>query len=109
MMNQNGRSSMVAYHHRPQNHVVSKSPIPIHYMRDSWIQRERLLHMLPGNPNFSLLPDTSASNSMHIMQPTDLPKEPLNNNGVGRREQKKQGKVPPYQKKMGTLVNGQKL
>lgn len=83
MMNQNGGSSMAAYHHRPQNHVVSEAPIPLHYMRDSWIQRERLLHMLPGNPNFSLLPDTSASNSMHMMQSIDLPKEPLDDNGVG--------------------------
>ncbi|KAI3497966.1 hypothetical protein L1887_33624 [Cichorium endivia] len=39
--------------------------------------------MLPGNPNFSLLPDTSASNSMHMMQSIDLPKEPLDDNGIG--------------------------
>ncbi|KAL4586480.1 hypothetical protein LXL04_011116 [Taraxacum kok-saghyz] len=81
MMNQNGGSSMTtAYHHRPQNCVVSEAPIPLHYMRDSWIQRERLLHMLPGNPNFSLLPDASASSSMHMMQPIDLPKEPVDDN-----------------------------
>ncbi|XP_023743795.1 protein BASIC PENTACYSTEINE2 [Lactuca sativa] len=91
MMNQNGASSMAAaYHHRPQNCVVSEAPIPLHYMRDSWIQRERLLHMLPGNPNFSLLPDASASNSMHMMQqqqqqqqPIDLPKDTLDDNGGG--------------------------
>ncbi|CAI9278742.1 unnamed protein product [Lactuca saligna] len=92
MMNQNGASSMAAaYHHRPQNCVVSEAPIPLHYMRDSWIQRERLLHMLPGNPNFSLLPDASASNSMHMMQqqqqqqqqPIDLPKDTLDDNNGG--------------------------
>ncbi|XP_071706189.1 protein BASIC PENTACYSTEINE1-like [Rutidosis leptorrhynchoides] len=55
------------YYHQP--------PIPMNYMRDSWIQRERLLHMLPGNPNFSHMPDTSASNSINMMQPIDSPKD----------------------------------
>lgn len=77
ILNQNGgAATAAAYHHHPRNCVVSEAPIPMHYMRESWIQRERLLHMLPGNPNFALLPDTSASNSIHMMQPLDSAKDP---------------------------------
>ncbi|KAI3731661.1 hypothetical protein L1987_62850 [Smallanthus sonchifolius] len=60
-------TAAAAYHHH-------HPPIPLHYMRDSWAQRERLLHMLPGNPSF--VPDTSGSNSIHIMQSVDLLKDP---------------------------------
>ncbi|KAI3671871.1 hypothetical protein L1987_87068 [Smallanthus sonchifolius] len=40
------------YHHQPS--------IPMPYMRDSWIQRERLLNMIPGNPNFAFVVAASA-------------------------------------------------
>ncbi|KAI3818358.1 hypothetical protein L1987_12163 [Smallanthus sonchifolius] len=62
-------TAAAAYHHHHHH-----PPIPMHFMRDSWDQRERLLHMLPGNPSF--VPDTSGSNSIHIMQPVDLSKDP---------------------------------
>ncbi|KAK1412093.1 hypothetical protein QVD17_33076 [Tagetes erecta] len=57
MISPNG-NAVTGYHQHP--------PIPMHYMRDSWVQRERLLHMLPGNSNF--VPGSSASNSIHVMQ-----------------------------------------
>ncbi|KAL7608514.1 hypothetical protein Lser_V15G11938 [Lactuca serriola] len=67
--------NMTPYH---RSSIPSEPPIPLHYMRDGWIQRERLLHMLPGNPSFSIIPDTSTSQSMHMMPPappTDSTKE----------------------------------
>lgn len=63
-------SNWVPYHH-PRNSVVSETPVPMHYMRDDWIQRERLLHMLPGNPGYAAILDASSSQSMHIMPPLD--------------------------------------
>ncbi|KAM0010427.1 putative transcription factor GAGA-Binding-like family [Helianthus debilis subsp. tardiflorus] len=70
LMNPNGLS----YHH-PRNSMVPEPPVPMHYSRDGWIQRERILSMLPGNHNFSVIPDNSASQSMHMMQPVDCSKE----------------------------------
>ncbi|KAK9074456.1 hypothetical protein SSX86_007054 [Deinandra increscens subsp. villosa] len=58
-------AAATAYHHHHH------PPMPMHYMRDSWAQRERLLHMLPGNPTF--YSDSSASNPIHIMHhPTPI-------------------------------------
>lgn len=65
-------TNMTPYH---RTSLQSEPPIPLHYMRDGWIQRERLLHMLPGNPNFSIIPDTSTSQSMHMMPPPDSTKD----------------------------------
>lgn len=69
MVNPNAMPYHHHHHHlHPRNSMVSDPPVPMHYMRDGWIQREKLNHMLPGNPNFSILPDTSSSQSMHMMQ-----------------------------------------
>uniref|UniRef100_A0A251SBK0 GAGA-binding transcriptional activator n=2 Tax=Helianthus annuus TaxID=4232 RepID=A0A251SBK0_HELAN len=70
IMNPNGLS-----YHYPRNSMVPEPPVPMHYSRDGWIQRERILSMLPGNHNFSVIPDNSASQSMHMMQPVDCSKE----------------------------------
>ncbi|KAK1425495.1 hypothetical protein QVD17_20847 [Tagetes erecta] len=60
MMTPNGgATAATAYHHQS---------IPMHYIRDSWIQRERLLHMLPGNPEFALVSDTSVPDPIHMVQ-----------------------------------------
>ncbi|KAK9063824.1 hypothetical protein SSX86_017696 [Deinandra increscens subsp. villosa] len=68
----------VSTYHHPHTRVVSDPPAPINYMRDGWIQRERLLHMLPGNTNFSVLP----SSSVHMVPPLDLSKDPVMNMAV---------------------------
>lgn len=65
--NSGAAATAAAYHH----HHHHQPPIPMHYMRDSWIQREKLHHMLPGNPSFALLPDASGSSSIQMMQPID--------------------------------------
>lgn len=57
-----GATAATAYHHQS---------IPLHYIRDSWIQRDRLLHMLPGNPEFALVSDTSVTDPIHMMQSVD--------------------------------------
>lgn len=72
MLNPNG----MPYHHNPRNSVVSEAPLPMQHMRDGWIQRDRLLQMLPRNPNFAGIHDTSSSQSMHMMQQLDSFKDP---------------------------------
>ncbi|MFS8021571.1 putative transcription factor GAGA-Binding-like family [Helianthus anomalus] len=66
-------TAAAGYHH---HHPL----IPMPYMRDSWVHRERLLHMLPGpgNPNFvsDHSGSGSGSNSIHIMHPNDTLKDP---------------------------------
>ncbi|KAM0043470.1 putative transcription factor GAGA-Binding-like family [Helianthus debilis subsp. tardiflorus] len=67
----------VSTYHHPHTRVVSDPPMPMNY---GWIQRERLLHMLPGNTNFSVLPNTSTSHAIHMVPPPlDLSKDPVMN------------------------------
>jgi len=64
------------YHTRDT--VVSEAPLHMDYMRGSWVnQRERFLNMLPGNPNYGIMPnpEPSASHAMHILQPPDSPED----------------------------------
>nr|XP_043623807.1 protein BASIC PENTACYSTEINE2-like [Erigeron canadensis] len=74
MINQNGGGGgmTAGYHHHHHHH---QPPVPVPYMRDSWIQRERQLHMQSANPGYEMHHDTSASNSMHIMQSIDSLKD----------------------------------
>ncbi|KAJ0677957.1 putative transcription factor GAGA-Binding-like family [Helianthus annuus] len=58
----------VSTYHHPHTRVVSEPPGPMNYMRDGWIQRERLLHM---------------SHPIHMVPPLDMCKDPvLNNNNM---------------------------
>ncbi|KAJ7942783.1 GAGA binding-like protein [Quillaja saponaria] len=60
----------------PRDCVVSEAQVPMNYMRDSWInQRDKFLNMVPTNPNYGLLPETSGANSLQIIQPPDLPSD----------------------------------
>ncbi|KAK1416310.1 hypothetical protein QVD17_32099 [Tagetes erecta] len=65
----------VSTYHHPHTRVVSDK----NYMIDGWIQRERLLHMLPGNTNYSVIPSSSTSHSIHMVPPLDLSKDPVMN------------------------------
>ncbi|KAL9454084.1 hypothetical protein AB3S75_009645 [Citrus x aurantiifolia] len=57
-----------AFH--PRDCVVSEASIPMNYMRDSWIsQRDKFLNMLPSNPTFGVLPETSGAHSLQMLQP----------------------------------------
>ncbi|KAA8529889.1 hypothetical protein F0562_034507 [Nyssa sinensis] len=63
-----------AFH--PRDCVVSEPPVHMDYVRDSWVnQREKFLNMLPGNPNFAVLPEPSGTHPMHILQPSDSSKD----------------------------------
>lgn len=79
-----------AFH--PRDCVVSESPIPMNYVRDSWVNpRDKYLNMLPANPNnYAVLPETSGAHSLQILQPP----EPSRDERVGRIEEqpvKKEG------------------
>nr|ADV59369.1 GAGA-binding transcriptional activator [Artemisia annua] len=76
MVNPNG---VMPYHHNHlRNSVVNESPLPMQYMRDGWIQRDRHHHMHPGNNNYPLIHDSSGSQSMHMMHQLD----PSKNHGM---------------------------
>ncbi|KAA8532406.1 hypothetical protein F0562_032425 [Nyssa sinensis] len=60
----------------PRDCGVSEAPVHMDYVRDSWVnQREKFLNMLPGNPNFAVLPEPSGTHSMQILQPPESSKD----------------------------------
>ncbi|KAK9105854.1 hypothetical protein Scep_022698 [Stephania cephalantha] len=62
MMNANG-----GYHHHREC-GVPESSLPMEYVRDGWFNhRDRLLHVLPGNANFSVLSESSASHGLQVL------------------------------------------
>uniref|UniRef100_A0A5B6ZA91 GAGA-binding transcriptional activator n=1 Tax=Davidia involucrata TaxID=16924 RepID=A0A5B6ZA91_DAVIN len=63
-----------AFH--PRDCVVSEAPVHMDYVRDSWVnQRDKFLNMLPGNPNFTVLPESSGTHHMQILHPPDPPED----------------------------------
>ncbi|XP_065856342.1 protein BASIC PENTACYSTEINE2-like isoform X3 [Euphorbia lathyris] len=57
-----------AFH--PRDCVVSDAPVPLNYMRESWMsQREKILNMLPPSPNYAVLPETSTAHPLQVLQP----------------------------------------
>ena len=84
------------YH--PRDCVVSEAPVPINYARDSWVnQRDKYLNMLPPNPNYAVLPDTSGAHSLQMLQPPDLSRDER----VGRIDE------PPVKKEGGQMKKRQ--
>ncbi|KAF8389658.1 hypothetical protein HHK36_024177 [Tetracentron sinense] len=62
------------FHHRDCG--VAESSSPMEYMRESWINpRDKFLHVLPGNPNFSVLSEASGAHPLQILQPPDSSKD----------------------------------
>ncbi|KAG5015192.1 hypothetical protein JHK85_021328 [Glycine max] len=61
----------------PRDCVVSEAPMPLNYVRDSWInQRDRFFHMQqPTNPNYAVLPETSGAPNLKIIQPPDTSRD----------------------------------
>ncbi|KAJ7970222.1 GAGA-binding protein [Quillaja saponaria] len=104
-----------AFHHRD----IGVSPVsyPMEYMRDAWIsQREKLLNMIPGNPNYVVFPEMSSAHHMQMVQhqQPDLAKDerPMEEtviekpNGANKKRQgPKAPKTPKAKKpKRGTRV-----
>lgn len=100
-----GRDSAVmvsangAFHHRDCG--VSDSPVPMDFVRDSWMnQREKFLHVLPGNPNFTVLSEASGVHPMQILQQPDSSKDER----LARMEDAGSKKDGPLKKRQGGLV-----
>ncbi|XP_041011857.1 protein BASIC PENTACYSTEINE2-like isoform X2 [Juglans microcarpa x Juglans regia] len=83
--------------------VVSEAPVPLNYVRDSWAnQRDKFLNMLPANPNYAVLPETSGAHSLHILQPPAPPRdervskieEPPVKNERGQMKKRQSGDAP---------------
>ncbi|KAG6759466.1 hypothetical protein POTOM_035944 [Populus tomentosa] len=55
----------------PRDSLVSDASMHMNYMRDSWINREKILNMLPPNPSYVVHPETSGAQSMPMLQPPD--------------------------------------
>jgi hypothetical protein len=79
-----------AFH--PRDCVVSEAPVPMNYLRDSWPnERDKFLNMLPPNPNYAILPETSGAHSLQTSGAHSLqilqPPEPMRDERVGRIEE----------------------
>ncbi|PQP95422.1 hypothetical protein Pyn_27283 [Prunus yedoensis var. nudiflora] len=90
-----------AFH--PRDCVVSDAPVPLNYMRDSWVnQRDKFLNMMPANPNYAVLPETSGAHSLQILQPPDSSRdervarieEPVANKEGGPSKKRGSGGAP---------------
>uniref|UniRef100_A0A5B7BQJ0 GAGA-binding transcriptional activator n=1 Tax=Davidia involucrata TaxID=16924 RepID=A0A5B7BQJ0_DAVIN len=85
-----------AFH--PRDCVVSEAPVHMDYVRDSWVnQRDKFLNMLPGNPNFTVLPEPSGTHPMQILQPPDSSKDVR----VGMEDPGIRKEVGPLKKRTG--------
>ncbi|KAF5206738.1 Basic pentacysteine1 [Thalictrum thalictroides] len=63
-------------YHNHRDCGIPESSIPMDFMRDGWLhQREKFLHVLPGNPNYSLICETSGSQPLHMLQSPDSSKD----------------------------------
>ncbi|OVA01130.1 GAGA-binding transcriptional activator [Macleaya cordata] len=66
-------------YHQHRDYGVSESHIPMEFVRDGgWLnqsQRDKYLSGLPGNPNFTVISETSGSHPLQMLQQPDLSKE----------------------------------
>lgn len=70
--------------------LVSEAPVPTNWVRDGWINhnRDKLLNMLPSNPSYSVLTESSTVQPLQMLQPPDTSRDEM----VGRVEE------PPVKK-----------
>ncbi|XP_042500168.1 protein BASIC PENTACYSTEINE1-like [Macadamia integrifolia] len=91
MVNANG-----AFHHRDCG--VSEAPVSMDFVREGWInQREKFLHMLPGNANFALISEPSGAHPIQMIQPPDASKDER----LSRMEETAGKKEAPLKKRQG--------
>ncbi|KAE9600204.1 hypothetical protein Lal_00045607 [Lupinus albus] len=88
------------FHHRDIG--MPHATYPMDNMRDAWIssQREKFMNMIPTNPTYGDIPETSSAYHMQMIQPPEVPKEeraieeePVVDK-VNSTSKKRQGKVP---------------
>lgn len=79
--------------------IIPEAPLShIDYVRDSWINhRDKFLHMFPGSPYTSVLPDASASTPMKMVQQPDTTKDA----GVNAEEPSVKKESGPSKRKTG--------
>ena len=62
------------YH--PRDYLISGAPDHMDYVRDSWINhRDKFVHMFPGNPYNTVLPETSGTHQMQMLQQPEPSKD----------------------------------
>ncbi|KAK9027926.1 hypothetical protein V6N11_067747 [Hibiscus sabdariffa] len=77
-----------AFH--PRDCIGSEAPIPMHYVRDTWInQRENFFNMMPPStaPSYDILSETLTAHSLPILQPPPLDTSTRDERVVGRVEE----------------------
>ncbi|XP_022146463.1 protein BASIC PENTACYSTEINE2-like [Momordica charantia] len=71
IINMNG-----AFHSRDS--AVSEAPVTANWARDGWMsQRDKFLNMLPPNPTYSVLTETSAAQPLEMLQPPDTSRDEM--------------------------------
>ncbi|KAJ4973997.1 hypothetical protein NE237_007171 [Protea cynaroides] len=97
-----GRESAVmvsangTFHHRDCG--VPEAPVPMDFVRDGWMnQRDKFLHVLPGNPNFAVLSEASGVHPLQMLQQPDASKD----DRLVRMEEAGVKKEGPLKKRQG--------
>ncbi|EHA8590657.1 protein Barley B recombinant [Cocos nucifera] len=56
---------------------MPEPPAPIEYVRDGWIshRESKMVHMMPANSSYSVLPDAHGAHALPILQPPEPPKD----------------------------------
>ncbi|XP_008789230.1 protein Barley B recombinant [Phoenix dactylifera] len=86
---------------------MPEPPVAMEFARDGWIghRENKMVHMMPLNPNYSVLPDAHGAQAFPMLQPPEPPKEdkiPLMDDPGSRKEaplkKKAQAKAPKPKK-----------
>lgn len=64
-------------HHHRDIGMPQAATYPMEYMRDAWIssQRDKYMHMIPTNPSYGGIPETSTAHHIQMIPPPELSKE----------------------------------
>ncbi|CAM8943875.1 unnamed protein product [Rhodiola kirilowii] len=65
------------HNHPPhtQEFIVSKLPLHLQYMRETWVvhQRDKFRNIMPGNPSFGVMPKARGAQPPHMMEQSVVP------------------------------------
>ncbi|KAL9677079.1 hypothetical protein QQ045_005306 [Rhodiola kirilowii] len=55
--------------------IVSESPLHLQYMRETWVvhQRDKFMSIMPGNPNFGVMPKALGAQPLHMLEQSVVP------------------------------------
>ncbi|XP_010917292.1 protein Barley B recombinant [Elaeis guineensis] len=86
---------------------MPEPPAPIEYVRDGWIshRENKMVHMMPANSSYSVLPDAHGAHALPMLQPPEPPKDdkiPMMDDPGSRKEaplkKRAQAKTPKPKK-----------